>query len=176
MAELPAKDPLAFLGGEDASPIRDLLTWNKKDVPREPGAYILMAPPEVTFRYPWADSSVFYIGQTCKLRSRLNRHRTGIRQAKLSRRLCVYRPRSEYGAKFGAFFSFVLAGPDTAPICLEDRFLALFARHHGSLPVANGAGAWKRIRGIIDAMGCAPHAPPSPLAWTLTASATKLGP
>jgi hypothetical protein len=72
---------LAFLEGMLASPVSDLLTWNKKDVPREPGAYILMANSDVTFRYPWAGSPVFYIGQTGKLRRRLYQHWTGIRQA-----------------------------------------------------------------------------------------------
>jgi hypothetical protein len=149
-----------FLEGEHLSEVRDLLTWDGKDVPLEPGAYILLAREEA-FRYPWgARSRVFYIGQSGEPQVRLATHRDRIVRAAQRRGKCVYRPRIEYGVAFGAHFSFVRAGPKRSPKSLEDLLLALFARHHGSLPVANGAGARDRIRGIIDAMGCAPHAPP----------------
>jgi hypothetical protein len=75
---------------------------------------------------------------------------TGIRQARDARRLCLYRPIREYGAAFGAHYSFVVAPPGWFPMDLEDRLMALFARQYLSLPVANGAGAWRRIRAIID--------------------------
>jgi hypothetical protein len=109
-----------------------------------------MARPEIKFRYPRDESPVFYIGQAGKLRVRLYRHRTGIIQAKEGRRLCLYRATREYGAAFGAYYSFVLADVGESPKCLEDLLMARFARQYGSLPVANGAGGWKRIRGIID--------------------------
>jgi hypothetical protein len=168
MSEPREHDPLAFLGGADAgraflegehpSPVRDLLTWGGTEVPPVPGAYILMAREEA-FHYPWAPSPVFYIGQSGELQVRLTTHRDGIERATNRRGKCVYRPRIEYGAAFGALFLFVPAGPGRSPKSLEDLLLALFARHHGSLPVANGAGAWDRIRGIIDRMEYAPHAP-----------------
>jgi hypothetical protein len=142
--------PLDFLGDLIPSPVRDLLTWDKTQAPRAPGAYILLAGSGATFRYPAGESPVFYIGQAGKLRSRLWRHMTAIRQAREARRHCVYRPTREYGAAFGTHYSFVLAPSGWLPKRLEDVLMARFARRYRSLPVANGAGAWRRIRAIID--------------------------
>jgi hypothetical protein len=146
--------PLNFLGTMTASPVRDLLTWSKSDVPKEPGAYILLARPEISFRYPRAESPVFYIGQASNLRGRLYRHRVGIKEAKEHRKQCLYRPTREYGASFGAFYTFVLAESGCSPKSLEDLLMARFAKGYGSLPVANGAGAWERIRRLIEGEAC----------------------
>ncbi len=145
--------PLDFFGNLEFSPVRDLLAWRKSDVPRQPGAYLLLARPEVTFRYPRAESPLFYIGQTKNLRRRLYNHQRGIRQASHNRRLCLYRPTREYGAAFGAHYAFVLAEAGGKPRDLEDLVMARFACHHSSLPVANGAGAWNRLRAIIKCEG-----------------------
>jgi hypothetical protein len=142
--------PLTFLGHLCASSVRDLLTRDPTDVPREPGAYILMARPGEAFRYPGGDSPVFYIGQGRRVRRRLRTHRRGILQAKNARTECLYRPVREYGAVFGAYFTFVLAQPGCRPKELEDLLMARFAKQYRSLPVANSAGAWKRMRIIID--------------------------
>jgi hypothetical protein len=144
---------LSFLGNLAAPPLRDLLTWNQLEVPGEPGAYVLMAQPGVTFRYPCGESPVFYIGQGMRLRGRLRRHRVGILEARNNRRLCLYRPTREYGAAFGAYYTFVVAPAGSRPKDLEDLLMARFAMQYRSLPVANGAGAWARIRRIIDTEG-----------------------
>jgi hypothetical protein len=140
---------LEFVGGLATSPIRDLLSADKPDAPKKmPGAYILIAGSGTTFRYPGGESSVFYIGQATKVRRRLFTHRKNILEA-MNRRLCVHLPLEEYGAAFGAHYSIVLAGEAFAPPDLEDLLMARFARQYRSLPVANGAGGWKRIRKII---------------------------
>jgi hypothetical protein len=109
-----------------------------------------MAEPGMAFRYPRGESPVFYIGQGIRIRGRLRRHRVGILEARNARRLCLYRPTREYGAAFGAYYSFVLAPSGIHPRGLEDLLMARFARQYRSLPVANGAGAWARIRRIIE--------------------------
>ena len=141
---------LAFLRDLDPEPIRDLLEWDKKTVSALPGAYILLADKGTMFSYPAGRSPVFYIGQAKGLCGRLGRHRQEIRQAKLARRRCVYPPVLEYGAAFGARFSYITAKRGQHPKALEDRVMALFAKRYLSLPVANGAGGWSRIRAIIE--------------------------
>jgi hypothetical protein len=143
-------NPLDFLGDLSPAPMRDLLAWDNEQVPNAPGAYILLAGCGATFRYPAGESPVFYMGQGGRLRGRLHKHLTEVRQARDARRQCLYRPRREYGAAFGAHYSFVLAPPGMLPGKLEDLLMARFARRYRSLPVANGAGAWRRIRAIID--------------------------
>jgi hypothetical protein len=145
---------LDFLGNLIASPIRDLMNCDRVDAPREPGAYILIATPGITFRYPRGESSVFYIGQTVRLRKRLRTHRKNILKAN-DQSQPVYRPVREYGAAYGAHYSFVVAGTEYTSRRLEDLLMARFARKYRSLPVANGAGGWKRIRQIIAAEGLA---------------------
>lgn len=129
-------------------PVRDLLSVDLRDVPQQPGAYILMGASGFSFPYPGGASPVFYLGRTKNLRTRMSTHRRWIRRAKLARQLSVYRPRHEFGAAFGAHFSLVLASGFT-PQQLEDLLMANFAQKFRSLPTANGAGSWKRIRKIL---------------------------
>jgi hypothetical protein len=167
--ELNPDDPLFFLRDEKASQEfradevfsvpRDLPTWDGQGVPQGPGAYILMTQKQ-KFLYPWRkESRVFYIGQGDPLPARLLDHRGATRQAAGPRAKCLYRQVYEYGAAFGAHFSFVSAGQGRSPKKLETLLLALFARYHGALPVANGAADWDHIREIIIDMGLPPHAP-----------------
>jgi hypothetical protein len=140
---------LGFLGNLSASPVCDLLGAEKPEAPRESGAYILIAGSGTTFRYPSGESSVFYIGQASRLRRRLRTHRKNILNAQ-DRGLFVYRPIREYGAAFGAYYSYMLAGTAYQPRELEDVLMARFARQYRSLPIANSTGGWKRIRRIIE--------------------------
>jgi len=43
--------------------IRDFWYMEKYHIPSTPGAYILLAKPDITFQYPKGVSSIFYIGQ-----------------------------------------------------------------------------------------------------------------
>jgi len=143
--------PLDFLKDFTPSPERDLLSSDKPDAPREPGAYVLIAASGVTFRYPCGESPVFYIGQAKRLRRRLLTHCKNIKNARDYRSQFVYGPIREYGAAFGAHYSFLLADVGQSPQDLEHRLMAHFARQFRSLPVANRQGDWKRILGIINA-------------------------
>jgi hypothetical protein len=148
---------LGFFSDLNPSPLCDLLTANLMSIPpRTPGAYVLLARPGVTFRYPVGESRVFYIGQSIYLRARLKGHRNHITEAMSPRRKCLYRPVGEYGAACGAYYSTILAGPGRDTIELEDQVLARFAQLHRSLPAANGAAGWRRLRLIIDLLTKSP--------------------
>lgn len=149
--------PLKFLGRLSSSPVRDLLGVNPDIPTRTPGAYILLAKSDILFRYPLGDSPVFYIGKADNgVRGRLMTHRKNILEAKDNRAHCIYRPLREYGAAFGTLFAYVPAGSEWAPGDLEVQLMARFAKRYGSLPVANSAGDWNRIRGVINGMVAPP--------------------
>ena len=141
------------------------LAWLVEDsqqldkIPTGPGAYVLIAGPKIRFRYPAGMSSVFYIGQSKNLRRRLNHHalHTAI-AADPERRIeygyPLWEPRYEYGAQFGARFAYIPKWQGLAdPKDVEDIVLAVFALRFRSFPVANGAGAWRRVWQIAKAMG-----------------------
>ena len=141
---------LRFIGDLISAPIENLLDCDWDNVPFQPGAYILLADPGTKFIYPKGQSSVFYIGQAKGLSGRLNRHRQEIQSVKNDRKHCLYRPLLEYGAEFGVRFSFVVCAANQHPRDVEDQLMARFAKRYRSLPVANGAGAWTRLREIVD--------------------------
>lgn len=142
-----AMNPMDILGAS-ASPLMDLIEWNPNDVPKAAGGYLLIAAkPGVEFTYPGGNSAVLYLGQSCNLRRRLKTHRKRILLAREKQRL--YRPAYEYGAEFGTLYCWVQCQPGCCPKDLEVDLMARFATRFRSLPVANGAGAWKRIREIM---------------------------
>jgi hypothetical protein len=141
---------LEFVGDLLASPLCDLLSADKPDAPKKtPGAYILVAGSGTVFRYPRGESPVFYIGKATGVRGRLLTHRKNILQA-MTAGAHVYGPVREYGAAFGAYYSFIRATDEYSPSELEDLLMARFAKRYRSLPVANSAAGWKRIRRIIS--------------------------
>ncbi len=87
---------------------------------------------------------MFYIGQSVNLRHRLYRHKMAIRLAKSQRLLVVYRPITEYSAKFGANVAVTKAQKD--PRETEFRLLAAFMEQFRGLPVANSAVNWRKVR------------------------------
>jgi hypothetical protein len=143
---------LGFIGDLASAPIANLLDCDWKTVSTGSGAYLLLAGPGTKFVYPAGQSPVFYIGQATGLHGRLNRHRQEIQGVRNRRRHCIYTPLLEYGSAFGTRFSYVVAAPKQRPKDLEDELMARFAERYHSLPVANGAGAWARLRKIIDRM------------------------
>lgn len=118
----------------------DLLEW--EEIPDTPGCYVFIA--KRAFPYPQGRSRVFYIGQSVNLRHRLYRHKMAIRLAKSQRLLVVYRPITEYSAKFGANVAVTKAQKD--PRETEFRLLAAFMEQFRGLPVANSAVNWRKVR------------------------------
>ena len=126
---------------------RKLNFWNLRnhDIPQTPGVYIFLARG-TRFVYPRRKSSVYYIGQSRNLRQRLRTHLTYAEQARDDRQLTLYYPRYEYAAAYGTHYCYVYTWHGLTPRALEEALLARFAEKHLSFPVANSAGAWKRIR------------------------------
>lgn len=71
-------------------------------------------------------------------------------EARDSRRYFLYEPRHEYGRIYGARYCFIRTWQGVSGKNLEDIVLARFAKRYHSFPVANGAGAWKRIEKEFD--------------------------
>lgn len=124
--------------------------WDLKDhdIPRCPGAYILLARG-TRFRYPRGTNTVYYIGQSSNLRRRLREHVKYAIEAADDRKLPLYWPRYEYAAKFGTHYCFIRTWQNLNPRGLEEILMAHFAEKHRGFPVANGAGSWNRITGKI---------------------------
>ena len=120
--------------------------WELKehDLPRSPGAYILLARG-TRFLYPVGTSPVYYIGQSRNLRSRLHTHIKYASEARDNRQLPLYWPRYEYAAKYGTDYCYVHTWQGLTSKALEENLLAKFARKHRAFPVANGSGSWSRI-------------------------------
>lgn len=128
----------------ETSPLQDLWRFDEHDVPEKPGVYILVSDGTVHFPYPGGNSPIFYIGQSVSLFGRLKIHRNYSNQAKHDRQEPLYWPRYEYAARFGARYCYITR-QCIKPKALEDLVLARFAKKYFSFPVANGAGAWKRV-------------------------------
>ena len=128
--------------------LRVLADVRDHEVPPVGGAYVLVADPGAAFRYPRGQSGVFYIGKASNLRRRLLTHARYIAEARDSRKLTLYWPRYEYGARFGARYTFVRTRGTQTPAEIEARLLARFAEQYRSWPVANGAGAWDSLRSL----------------------------
>ncbi len=137
-----------LLGTEYVS--KELNFWDLKDheIPQKPGAYILRARG-TRFQYPRGTNSVFYIGQSANLQKRLLDHLKFAIEAKSNRKFMLYRSRYEYLAAFGTHYVYIPTWHGLKPKALEDVLMAHFAEKHLSFPVANGAGAWKRIGTLI---------------------------
>jgi len=108
---------------------------------------MLIAKPSIRFRYPSGWSSVYYIGQAQSLRRRLSGHLGWHDKARNNNRgiYSLFEPRHEYGAAFGQRYCFIKTWRGLKPKSLEDIVLAEFAKFYHAFPVANSAGAWKRI-------------------------------
>ena len=122
--------------------------WDLKnhDIPRRPGAYILIARG-TRFLYPSGTNTVYYIGQSTNLRRRLYVHVEYAAQARDDRQTWLYRPRYEYAAKYGTHYCFVRTWRRLTPERLERALMHYFAEKHLSFPVANSAGvSRKRLR------------------------------
>ena len=115
------------------------------DIPTARGAYIPQARG-TRFRYPRGTNTVYYIGQSRNLRTRLRTHLRYALEARDDRQWTVYIPRYEYAAAFGTHYSYVHTWQGLTPEALEQLLLARFAEQHRGFPVANGAGSWRRIR------------------------------
>lgn len=137
---------LTFLGNLKPEIISDLSYFDAESVPEKSGVYILIARGTTMFPYPGGKSPVFYIGQAQNLRQRLRQHHKYYLEAKNNRKLTLYWPRYEYAAKFGAVYTFILTKKGSNPKRMEDEILGGFAKIYKSFPVANGAGAWSRIK------------------------------
>ena len=131
------------------SGIKQFWNFEKQDIPPRPGAYILLAKG-TRFHYPSGKNSVYYIGQSSNLRSRLSYHYKYASEAKNDRNLLLYWPRYEYAAEFGTHYCFIRTWQNLKPRGLEEILMAYFAEKHRSFPVANGAGSWKRITDLIQ--------------------------
>ena len=113
--------------------------------PRHPECtFFRLAAPG--FPYPLGTNSVYYIGQSKNIRSRLLGHLRYALEARDDRQRTVYRPRHEYAAAFGTHYYYVYTWQGLTPKALEEALLARFAEKHHSFPVANSSGAWRRIR------------------------------
>lgn len=125
--------------------------WNLRDheIPRQPGAYILLARG-TRFRYPHNTNSVFYIGQSSNLRSRLLTHLKYSLQARDDRQIPLYYPRYEYAARYGTHYGFVRTWQGLTPRALEEILMAHFANKHRAFPIANSAGSWSRIYQFVN--------------------------
>lgn len=143
---------LHFLNGLETSPIKDYWKMEDEDIPQTPGVYILLSKPSISFQYPRGRSPIYYIGQASNLRQRLREHLKHSCQAKNknARKLNLYWPRYEYAATFGGCYTFVQTWKGMTPKNLEDLILARFAEQYRSFPVANGAGAWNKIKSLSN--------------------------
>lgn len=140
-----------LVGTEWASEEFDFWKLDDHDIPSSPGAYIFRARG-TRFQYPIGTNSVFYIGQSKNLRQRLHDHLRWAREARRNiddRPYLLYWPRYEYLAAFGTHYLYIPTWQGMKPKSLEDILLAQFAKKHLSFPVANGAGAWKRVPSIF---------------------------
>ena len=149
-------DPLAFASPLVYLPPRDLLTWDKSDMPRSPGVYVLIA--EKSFTYPGGESPVFYIGAASRLRRRLRQHKIGIGRAASDRKHTIYPPPWEYAAKFGVQ---VAIAPVVNARTAEFMLLAKFAKAYRSLPVANNAVNRRMIRKLFPVQPSDIELPPA---------------
>jgi hypothetical protein len=140
---------LSFIKGTTPTPPKPLASLPQQEVPDRPGVYILTAEGRFRFRYPNGASPIYYIGQASSLRERLLEHLKFMQEARDRRKLLLYYPRYEYAAVVGARYSFVRTWQGLSPKALEDIVMAHFARRFGCWPVANGAGAWNRLEGVL---------------------------
>lgn len=130
-------------GYEHSAEVCDLWRLPEHDVPQRPGAYVLVSTRK-KFVYPAGTSRVFYIGCSNNLRERLKTHRQHTLDVRNSERhgLALYFPRYEYGAVFGARYTYITG---RNPKALEAKLMTSFARIHRAFPIANSAGSWRRL-------------------------------
>lgn len=134
--------PESFRPGE----FRDLLSWDKEEITKDAGVYVLLADKTV-FSYPGGDSAIFYIGQSNRLRRRLRHHKDRITKASSpDREHVIYMPVYEYAAKFGAQVAVLVS---EEPRKTEFQLLAHFAKTFQSLPVANSSVNRRNIRKLF---------------------------
>lgn len=143
---------LKFIEGLNVSPFSDFYGVRDHEVPNLPGVYVLAATDNILYRYPSGRSPIFYIGQAKSLRRRLGLHIKYAIEAFEDRRLPLYWPRYEYAAAHGCRYCYIRTWQGMRPKSLEDIVLARFAKRYASFPVANGAGAWKRVQS--EMAGC----------------------
>ena len=129
-----------------ASKIADFWELAKHEIPSKPGVYILIAE-SVAFRHPLGKSRIYYIGQTDNLKRRLLGHLKWHTDARNNNRYSysLLEPRHEYGGVYGGRYCFIRTWKGLSARSLEETVLALFACQHYAFPVANSAGAWRRI-------------------------------
>ena len=106
---MPSKGPLSWLNstGFERSEVREFWSLDEHDIPPKPGAYVLLAEMGTRFPYPKGASSVFYVGQSQNLKSRLELHLKFAREAADNRKENLYWPRYEYAAKFGCRYVYL---------------------------------------------------------------------
>lgn len=139
-------NPLEFVGGRNPRILGNLDEIDIRQVPIEPGAYVLIAV-KGQFKYLGGMSSVFYIGKASKLRQRLRRHKRKFKEAtNKNRSHPIYRPVTEYAAEYGAIVAVLQADEETCERELEFLLLAEFVAKFRGLPIANHAVNWRKVR------------------------------
>lgn len=128
------------------SRLADFWQLAQHNIPETPGVYLLVAE-SVHFRYPASESPIYYIGHTQSLRRRLFGHLKWHKQVRDDCRqgYSLSEPRHEYGGVYGGRYCFIKTWRGRSARSLEDIVLARFACKYHAFPVANSAGAWKRI-------------------------------
>jgi len=91
-----------------------------------PGAYILLARPDITFQYPKGMSSIFYSGKSENLRRRIREHYS--LSCKLKTRLDddSYRDRYQYMTRLGGRYTFLETSWKELPEWLETDLMGYF--------------------------------------------------
>ena len=67
-------------------------------------------------------------------------------EAREARRRPQYWSRYEFAAVHGGRYCYIRTWQGLRPKDLEDIVLARFAKKYRSFPIANGAGAWKKVQ------------------------------
>jgi hypothetical protein len=146
-------DPLQFLRSlnlkRKPSAVSNFWKCDEHDIPASPGVYLLIAKSDVQFPYPAGKSPIYYVGKTRSLHMRIVeqhlKYHTQVQKNCRSGR-CLLEMRHEYGGIYGGRYSFIRTWPGVSRKDLEDMLLAAFATKYHAFPVANSAGAWKRLK------------------------------
>ena len=141
----------SFLGIEPYEE-KCLVELDPLSVLQDPGIYVLSAGNGTLYTYPRGDSSIFYIGCTRSLSSRLAKHKRRVRRL-LKGKVQTDLPRYVYAAHHhGRVAAFLLSKEDPRESLqdLESKIICLFAIRYGSRPVANAAASLKTLKRAVS--------------------------
>lgn len=146
---------LQFLTGYIDKNIVESKVWTIEDafqsddcfdgVPDAPGIYIMVAQKR-EFVYPKKDSSVFYIGTSKHLRSRLKTHFRRYKDAKtdFNKHTSWNYSRYNYAVAFDADIYYMRITGRENEKALESKAMEGFYDKYGALPVGNGAFSFRK--------------------------------